>query len=398
MLKSQEELSLKIKNQIVDECAESKFGLSLIDEKIIPVAEQQKWREQDIFHGLKIDTLQILQIGGKLPEIYVVIPWSRKIMLPFEIFSICSANLPFPLALKTNKKWVAHNKKGYHRIVDKLNQNKDISSGIVWSWSTFEHSGTLQWGMQAVPLSQSEYLFTVQTAAKKGLSKNKSYLDLFIEKRNMLMPIIDNIKSSSEQELESIFPAQSFMAVVKIWPEKFGDYFGQGDGTISAEDAVITELEYNEIVDNLVEKAIVLFKEEQVEFQAKIIKRKIKEITKKVIEKNSDDVKKLHRHLIVFKKMKNEIILQSQISRDLTRKLQKKVTGVDEKAQNKIGCVLFLFLIPFVYLIWGNPLGFLPTWLKILLTFLSVAGLGFLQDFMRNNITKKKSVIDSFRE
>jgi len=398
MFKKQEELFQEIKTKIIDECSKSKFGLSVIDEKIIPVAEQQKWHEQDIFHGLKIDTLQILHFGGKLPEIFMVIPWSRKVMLPFEIFSICSGNLPFPVALKNNKKWVAHDKKGYHRIVDKLNKYEDFSSGIAWSWSTFEHSGTLQWGIQAVPLNEAEYLFSVQTAVKKGLAKNKSYLDWFVEKRDLLVPIIDGIKSSGEQELKTIFSAQSFMAVVKLWPEKLSDYFGKGDNTISAEDAVVTEVEYNEIMNGLVEKAVVLFNEEHVEFQAKIIKRKINEVTKKVIEKNTDDVQKLHQHLIVFKKMKNKILLESQISRDLTRKLKVKVTGVDEKAQNKIGCVLFLILIPLVYIIWGNPLGFLPTWLKIFLTFLGVAGLGFLQDSMRNKITKKKSVIESFKE
>ena len=401
MFKNQKELYEEIKNKIIEECKNSKFGLTFMDEKFIPFAEQQKWHEQDIFRGLKIDTLQILTIGGKAPELYMVIPWSRKVMLPFEFFSICSGNLPFPLALRTKItkfKWAAYDKKGYHRIVEKLDNNNKFVSGIVWNWSTFEHSGTIDWGIQAAPLNESEYLFIVQTAIKKGPFADKFYLDWFIEKRELFTPIIEDVKSGSEQQLTFIFPTRTALALSKLLPEKLSKYIEKVDKNISAEHVIITEIEYKQIMDDLVEKAVAMFNEEQIEAQEKLIKQKIKEVMKKVIEKNTDDVHKLHRHLMVFKKINSEMLIESKISRELIKKIREKVTGIDEKATNKIGCVIFLILIPLVYLIWVKPLGFLASWLKIFLTIISLVGVGFLQDLMRSKITKKQSAIDYLRE
>lgn len=350
---------------------------------------------------MKIDTLQILTVGGNAPELYMVIPWSRKIMLPFEIFSICNGNLPFPLALRTKLtkfKWAAYDKKGYHRIVEKLDNNREYISGIVWNWSTFEHSGTIDWGIQAAPLNGSEYLFIVQTAIKKGAFADKSYLDWFIKKRKLFAPIIEEVKSGGEQQMTFIFPTQTALALSKLMPEKLSKYIEKVDKNISAEHVIITEIEYKQIMDDLVEKAVAMFNEEQIEAQEKLIKQKIKEVTKNVIEKNTDEVHKLYRHLVMFKKINSEMLIESKINRELTKKLKEKVTGIDEKAQNKIGCVLFLILIPLVYIIWGKPLGFLATWLKIFFTISGLTGLGFLQDFLRNKITKKKSAIDSLKE
>lgn len=357
----QDEKKRNIYQKVEAECRKSGFGLKIKHHDLIQIAKKQGWIDQDQFTGMKVDFLQIFEITGNRDDFYLVVPWSGKFFLPYEVFSVCDGNLPQSVALKKGtfgSKWHTSDSIKNEKLFNTLSKYSKLEKGIKWEFqkSTLDFKTEIEWGIQAVPLKNNQFLFQVQSSPMSGtFSSAKFILDPFVEKRQSFTDLVKSIDYKGKSDSLFVYATKSLIVINKKYPTIYKQFPHVDEETIGS---IITEIEYNQILEELA-KSSTDAKEQEKDSASDL--------------ENNEQFKKLVQYQIYTQGILDPEKATKKILTDLEDKITENVTGMDEKDYQKMGCIGLLAVAIPVIIIWAAMPATIHWAVKLVLSVVSVS-------------------------
>jgi len=187
--KSQQDWQRKAEGWVHRECRRVGQGLRVESCEIIPKSEEisisltkfSKFSQTLLKQSRSIiitDSLQIFHISSSDTDFHLVIPWSGKLILPHEFFSIIPGRLPGSIAMvrkMLHTEWIGVDGGGQDTLAQAANAyGRALKKGVTWGWFGGDRPGvwnwnnrrgqlSLKWGIQAIPLNKERFLHIMQT-------------------------------------------------------------------------------------------------------------------------------------------------------------------------------------------------------------------------------------------
>lgn len=318
----------RIHSKINELCSKSNGKFSLKNADILQIAKKQRWEDQSISY--KIDFIQVFEITARTP-FFIVVPWSRDIQLPFQIFGVFEGNLPQPIAF-TKKKWLTNEdiwNNSLKASIDKLS----FKGIFKWEWAAnmTEFKRELEWGTQAMPLRDNKFLFLFQNVPNANIDFN-----LFLNIANKLQEILTQINFQGINSAALVFPSSAFVAIQKQIPEML-DLLP--DENVWKNISLVTELDYEEAINKLVDiaKAKLESETENIEINKNTIDN--------VFSENQEILNQLIAHKMFWQGKSNIDKISKQVTDDFIDKLDMSLSGLDDSSAQKLGCsIMSLYL------------------------------------------------------
>ena len=160
---------------------------------------------------LRTDSMQVFTLKANGGEFFLVVPWSRKFILPHEFASLVPGRVPGSIILRSGMiGWDWHGLNGGKQdpMAQAAKQLKKSLRGINWTWNSGNYKMDLPWNVQVVPLNDKQFLFIEQTA-RHGLLQRNFGIEPYLQNRQKFCDLLHGISLPGESLPDFLAPILS---------------------------------------------------------------------------------------------------------------------------------------------------------------------------------------------
>jgi hypothetical protein len=229
--KTPDQLRARALRLLHKECSRSRRGLEVVGSEVIQVGRDVTLGERAdqliLAHfqrgRTRVDYLQTVHLAAPEGDFHLVIPWSGPTMLPHEFFCWMDGHLPSSVTLKRGAfgswgsgRWVGPHGEADHPLARAAEDHPvNLNTGVEWDWEKGRYKIHLQWGVQAVPLSENVYVHFAQTALH-GVVRSRFGLDWYWDRAVAFFLFVKELKFDMKQERTFLFQPKSLLVLHRM--------------------------------------------------------------------------------------------------------------------------------------------------------------------------------------